>query len=1009
MQQEVFTLSYLQLPRIAAPCLRGVLTCLLIGVALLAPISAHGQTPQSLVFTPGKTATANIPNTSTFRNVENFSIDMRLHNIVQPSPLAFSDIMTMPGIRVLWHVVANSLLVFDDIDGFAPGVGTGLQVNLGSRTEFLLRIRRDYSQKQFSAEIWNVDGSGYQRSGPVGFATPNLANFNGTLKLGGTQSVFNLAYLRIRNDLPALNSQPPTGAQTGTLLNYELTGNGLDSSGNNRTLSLFSGAQFVPTPLYPPTAAVAAASMVLRAGPRQKLDGRESYSPNTGDELEYKWTYLDGPRPDVTPVWENPNVAEPYISGLTFGTHTIRLTVKDSSGQSSSIDREFGAVATDDKGIVVSENILHDKLLGPLLRYGLSPWTYFDDRHKGLADHFGNLQSTLFLDPWNTPLPGTISIPVNGTTVTGIGTTFKDTFCGGGTTPTGGNTLVIYYPRTDGSTGRRSMFINRCDSDTQLTLNNSYYFGAAANNIQYSSWVPSSTWLNGSSNANYYDNVLAFYSLYYRTGLTKYRDYARTLADRWWSTPYMDGGYSCDGISGAWCLGPRLRSLTGIYMRMLDGKPEYLPGLRKILDGTITGIQNAQNNSILGDMRENAYELGFLGLCAWLDPDDTAANRCADALESGMTLWKRLQQTDPQSGAKYWLSPTYGQASWNTQGGTSVSVTNNSNVVVGTGTNFQSAACGPAQPGQGFAFRTTTTPSNAIDGDMDKYYVRQVLSPTQLLLDRPYQGTTAAGRGWQCGSLVGTGIQPFMVGIVASAMNFAEIGLLARQRNAKAAEARQMVLDSEEWLRLEGYRPLANGLWYGRYYTNCEPISEAADEGCLAGNVATAREYAIESLNAYSQSYQRVPSENIRIFGDKIFGGIFGKNGGPYADGIYSSEIDTGGFYVTTNNAKYLGFLFGFGYAPTWLAARLGGVEPEDPAGSTLYDLEAASVESGASVRVRVVRPNGYTDTVTCTQTPCRLPVDARLGSHWLHFEYVLTNGEVRPDPTPRLLKIERL
>jgi hypothetical protein len=985
----------------------GVLKYWLVWLTLTIGIDGclRAQVPQSLVFEPGKIATASIPNSSTFRDIESFTLDLRMHNFVQPNPLAYSDIISFPGFRIFWHVVPNTILVIDELDSFTQGQGSGLQVNVGTRTDFVLRIRRDYPKKQLTAEVWNVDGSARELRGPLGINVIQLANFNGTLRIGGAQSSFQLAYVRLKNGVDELNSQPPNGVSTGTMLNYELTGNGTDTSGNNRNLSLFSGAQFAPTQLFLPVAAVASESLILRAGQRQRLDGTRSYSPNTADPLQFRWEYIDGPRTDLPPQWKDENTAEPLIAGLTFGTHTIRLTVTDSSGQVKTVDQQFGAVATDTQGLVIPENPRVTEAVGPQLRFGLAPWKYFDDRNMGVADHFGDLQSSLYLDTWNTPLAGTISVPVNSKIVTGTGTSFRQDFCNGGSTPTPGSTLVMYYPRLDGSEGRRSMFVQSCDSDTQITLTINYSFGAAANNIQYSQWLPSGTWLNGSSNANYYDNVLAHYSLYYRTGLTKYRDYARTLADRWWSMPYMDGGYACDGASGAWCLFPRLRSLTGIYLRALDGKPDYLPGLRKNVAPILATLHNSQNWTILGDVRETAYELAFVGLCAMLDPVELEANRCADALEAGVATWKRLQKTEPISGMKHWISPTAGHSSWNSQGGTSVRVTNGSTTVVGTGLNFFNTACAPTQDGRLFAFRSTNGPYEAVEGDMVKYYIRRIISATEVELDRPYQGPTASGRGWQCGVVVGTGVQPFMMGIVASAMNFAERGLSARGRTQPAAEARQMLLDTEAWLRTEAYRPLAKGFWYARYFLNCEPISEAADPECLGGDVVAAREYSVESLTAYSQAQLRNPTPETQLFADNLFGGIFGKNGGPGADSYYSSGIDAGGYYLTINNAKYLGFIFGFGFASSWPAARLGKPALLDENGSTLWDVDLAN-HNAVSVRLLVTQPNGKIVSVDCTGNPCRLPVDARQGSHWVQSEYLLANGESKVDPNPRLLLI---
>jgi len=53
---------------------------------------------------------------------------------------------------------------------------------------------------------------------------------------------------------------------------------------------------------------------------------------------------------------------------------------------------------------------------------------------------------------------------------------------------------------------------------------------------------------------NYYDNVAAFYALYYRSGIIDYLNAARKLADRFWECPEIDRGesYVVDPVAGVY-------------------------------------------------------------------------------------------------------------------------------------------------------------------------------------------------------------------------------------------------------------------------------------------------------------------------------------------------------------------------------------------------------------------------------------------------------------------------
>ena len=263
------------------------------------------------------------------------------------------------------------------------------------------------------------------------------------------------------------------------------------------------------------------------------------------------------------------------------------------------------------------------------------------------------------------------------------------------------------------------------------------------------------------------------------------------------------------------------------------------------------------------------------------------------ALEGAITnKWGPQQRADGQ-----WDNVTYGYSSWNGFAG-SVSVTNGSSVVTGSGTNWQSS----------------WFPSPAWFPEDPVAYSATYVSPTEVHLDRPYEGTTRSGSGWQFYNLVGRGTGPFSMGIVATAWHYAYLAL-QRAGSAKAAEARQFVLDAANWITNYGYSPTAKGLYYGRNHPNCEPISDDKPY-CGASPAESARFLNSEVLNAFSAAYLLTGDSKYKTQGDKLFGAVWGKLGGPETDSIWVTTYEDGQWTLQTKEVKGL-------WLRLWLWLRL--------------------------------------------------------------------------------------
>jgi hypothetical protein len=436
-----------------------------------------------------------------------------------------------------------------------------------------------------------------------------------------------------------------------------------------------------------------------------------------------------------------------------------------------------------------------------------------------------------------------------------------------------------------------------------------------------------STWINGSSNVNYYDNVMAFYTLYYRSGIDDYLNYARNLADIWYTMPWFDQGRAA--LSGSSTLFPRLQSITGLVLRALDGQPSYWSGIEQYVnyDYGFANVPPAAGMA-LNDIREQGYATAFLALAALYDP--TPANQATYVSELE-TVISNVWAPAAQPGGN-WMNITDGNATWNGAAGTAI-VQNGSNIVNGTNTAWE-------QDWFNQNSFWTADPNGVTNGDSIAY-TATVLSPTQLSLNIPYQGANNSGRGWQANNLVGTGTQPFMLGVVGNSFYYAYLA-------TGDARLPGYLTNIQNWLSTQGYRPDARGLWYGRVFPNCEPIA-ITNSNCSGGNVEQSRFLSGEVVGTLSAAYLISGNGAVATFGDNLYGAMFGgPTGGPDSDSTYVTDVAPGGWAMQNNLAKDFGFFFGFGGGSTWPAARLGTSALPPPMGCS-YSLAAngAALPSG--------------------------------------------------------------
>jgi hypothetical protein len=945
---------------------------------------------QSLVLTPGRTGAFTLPNVPAFTSMGSYRIEMRVHNYTAvPNGSIFA--VNWWGNLASVYFKGDKICASNWQDSMPDNGNERCLSTGGLSNDILIRVQRNTSGMFHSLEVWDVANS--VRHPVLCGVTPecsiaklNTVSWAVASQIGGSATSASVAWIKLFSTNVELDAQAPRRDDPADLLDWQFEGSLIDSGPYRVTLTL-GGAAYAATPAYPPVCH-AGAPQSFRAGVPASLDGSGSYDLDDGPGLNYRWHQISGPS-EV--VWNNSStVVSPSISGLVFGSYVFQLTVQDQAGRERSCSVKHGAVASDDSGIVSFPNDQVAALLHPMIRWGASPWPWYDERHKALADLFGSLQASDYLDVWNVALAGTIDVTRNSTAVTGTNTSFQSTFCGGGTV--GNSNIIIWYPiaGSPGRYGRRAYGVASCQSDTQLTLRDPYSTTASASGLSYSRMTEadSFTWINQSTNANYYDNVMAFYALYYRSGIDVYRDYARTLADRWWTMPFIDEGRTCNPAwppEGRDCLAPRLRGITGLVLRALDGRPEMWSGFHGWWDADRSVLLT--RTGYIGDLREESLVLYGVALCALLDPDTSYRAGCAEAVTAAIAnRWVPQQSSDLGT----WLSPvsylTY--APWNGASGT-VNVTNGSRTVIGVGTDWKPSWFTPTD-----SFWVTNSPTDSRNGDPTTYSATYV-SPTEIRLDRPYEGTTSTGRGWQAGGLLGWGTQPFMAGIAGTAFHFA-------YQATGDERAKRLVVDVGNWIWNYGYRPSTKGLYYGRHFANCEPISDNRP-WCSGEDVVASRAYSGEVQRALAYAYLYSGSSTLLAAGDTLHGATYGKLGGPNSDGLYDSELDS--WTVQSKKAKDYGFHFGFGGGWAWPAARLGGAPPAGLRTGRI-STRLANVPAAARLRLQLTAPNGQTTQTDCSASPCAVLVDQRQGDQLLRLEYVSADGRGLAVPSsPTVLK----
>lgn len=997
--------------------------------AAMASLHHAADASQSLILANGLTGSVSLPNAAPFRfsdqRNQSFRFQFRVHNW-SPGGGAY-------GSRTLWSTAGasfwcaidadSSLHCTDWWDTLDDGNAT---VSVAGRNDFVVTVQRDMSAMLFYVQVCNVDltgcGTSLQRKIT---AAGNGSSGGGGLSpftFGSDATSAQLAYFRWQSGAAPF-VQPRSTDAAADLMDFEFEGNGRDSGARALSQMSFSGrARFAASPEYPP-GCNAGAQQTFRAGQPATLDGTGSIALNGGTSLSYLWQQLSGP---ANATWTDRKVAQPSISLPVFGSYVFQLTVADSSGTSSVCTVNHGAVATDDNFVVVTGSQQFDHFIGPAIMWGKNPWPWYDRMASQTGQLFVEKQKSDFLPVWRTASAhGTVSVARSftpGVSIAGAGTSFAADFFGGSCPGAwNGNYLILWYPTQWGTRGYRYLTPTGCTDDEHMSVREPTYFMASAvSGGQYGVMSTSqiARWINGSNNANYYDNVLGFYALWKTTGLDYWHQAATSLADLWWESPGIDQGQTCwnggrpgAGLEGYWCPAPRQFSLFGLMLRAVDQKPDmWQHGLYMMLDSHVARVSPA---GPVGDIREDSAMMGQVCAGALLLRElnldrtraTTYANFCGAMVHSHFGPYRRANGE--------FSGPQYPYSTWNTGMGTLTVTAGSKTATVDSGT----IDCTNVTPAVTRLWVTASAYSNLNSaGDAMSYQV-DACTASRLTLHAPYAGRYAgAHRGWMLGLIGGEIVQPFIEGYMAGQLAVAADALQAAGNTADAATAKTWAAGIAQWLMDKmkgGYRPATGGLFYVRgglaNDAGCEPDPEHANNNGNActgeySDVQSSRFLGAETVRALSHAYLYARSDQQKAAVDDFFGKMWGGLGGPGADDSYLS-----GFFpqAESGKAKDFGFCCGMGGGAQWAAARLGGLAAEDRQ-IIRVPVKIDSVANAAKVQATVTEPSGAATSFVCAASPCEITVDRRQGNHLLRFDSLDGAGHVLSSGEPAVLAVPR-
>jgi hypothetical protein len=300
-------------------------------------------------------------------------------------------------------------------------------------------------------------------------------------------------------------------------------------------------------------------------------------------------------------------------------------------------------------------------ICGPQLKAGssLNPFPWFDNTAFKMGNHYGEAAprvapfGPMFLakNVWRSIISGRVSVAARATTVTGKGTRFTRDVDPRGPEPG----YSGHFRIRDASGIERAVKVRSVDSDTRLTLADPWPFASVNDSVADTFYHE----LNFGTNtdhyylANYYDTALVQYINYYRTGDTRFLEYARKTADALWHSQYIDDGTVVMGHDDH--LPPRSMAFAGLMLRALDGRPEMWDYLEREVRATFDNwvYRRKDDPNLYYDVREDGYAQLYAVMMAKVLPDTyalypngTSQPRMGTAIDGAAKRKTYLSQTE---------------------------------------------------------------------------------------------------------------------------------------------------------------------------------------------------------------------------------------------------------------------------------------------------------------------------------------------------------------------------
>lgn len=647
---------------------------------ILCCLPAFGQVYQSVNFSSGASVGLVIPNVTQFSSPGDYRMSFRLHNWTPPGSGTHVTLFTIGYLQVVLYGPGNGsssgFLCGFNLNDTESLYGNADCVVTTGLSDVIVRAQRfaaTYPTQLGSpgAQYFEVQDGGtgnilpYQCGGwansgcPI--STAVTASIVGTTNMVSSAPVaFSLAWLKWWSTTVQPGTPMETETTAADIADWRFEGNSsvwwTNQATGGGSLPVLGGTTsgtigFTGSPTEPPVCVLQ--QQVFSTGSAGTL-ANSSYPLNSGS-LTYAWTQTTG-TPTLTlssTTAANPTVTggQSYATsnGTNTGSYTFQLTVTDSSSVSTSCTMKDGFVSTDPSGIVQTGSAKIDNIIGPQAKLYASSWGWADDRQVAdaavqtywMANFYNNSGGT-GTTPWNTAATGTITIVNGSAAAVGSSTTFKAALCGG-IVGAAVNDIIIWYPSAAilGGTGRRVMG-GSCIDDTHFTLGSAWdatltpgCTGGGCSGVQFAAVSPTvySNWDANVAPANFYDIVLALYSLYFRSGIDTYLTTVRAFADNFWQEKLDSGNNYIYGESRSTF--PRNMAVLGMALRALDGRPDMWAGLEQIsnyniqlLDSGFGGFGGGSTpwTQVPGDPREDGFELMQEAVVAAFDPTATTVS-----------------------------------------------------------------------------------------------------------------------------------------------------------------------------------------------------------------------------------------------------------------------------------------------------------------------------------------------------------------------------------------------